>query len=102
MPFRKLAGGVAVTLRVTPRAPANRIKGIAGEAGGASVLKIAVTAAPQGGKANAALIRLLARTWKLPKTSLSVASGAGSRRKVVHIAGDADALLARLRAWEKT
>lgn len=102
MPFRATEDGVAVALRVTPGASANRIKGIAVDADGASVLKVAVTAAPEGGKANAALIRLLARAWKVPKTSLSVASGAGSRRKVVHIEGDPRELLARLREWEKT
>ncbi len=102
MPFRATEDGVAVALRVTPKASANRIGGIAEDADGASVVAVAVTAAPEGGKANAALIRLLARAWKVPKTSLSVASGAGSRRKVLHIAGDPQELLARLRAWEKT
>lgn len=101
MPFHSTDDGVSVALRVTPKASANRIKGIAADAEGAAVLTVAVTAAPEGGKANAALIRLLAKAWKMPKTSLSVASGAGSRRKVVHIAGDPEELLARLRAWEK-
>ncbi len=101
MPFHSVAGGVTVALRVTPRASANRVRGVAVEADGASVLKVAVTAAPEGGKANAALIRLLARAWKVPKTSLSVASGAGARRKVVHVAGDPQELLARLLAWER-
>ncbi len=102
MPFRATRDGVAIALRVTPGASANRIKGVAADAEGVAVLTVAVTAAPEGGKANAALIRLLAKTWKVPKTSLSVASGAGSRRKVVHIAGDPGELLARLREWEKT
>ncbi len=101
-PFRAVAGGVTVALRVTPGASANRVHGIAADADGALVLKVAVTAAPERGKANAALIRLLAKAWKVPKTSLSVVSGAGSRRKVVHVAGEPGKLLARLRAWEKT
>ncbi len=101
MPFRTSQDGVTVALRVTPKASANRVHGVAVEADGASVLKVAVTAAPRDGKANAALIRLLAKAWKFPKTSLSVTSGAISRRKVVHIAGEPGALLARLRAWER-
>ena len=101
MPFRTTEGGVAVALRLTPKASANRIRGIEKQADGAFVLKAAVTAAPEGGKANAALLKLLARAWKLPKTSLSVVSGATSRRKVVHVAGDPADLLVKLREWTR-
>lgn len=61
-----------------------------------------VTAPPESGKANAALLKLLAKAWKLPKTSLSVISGATARRKVVHIAGDPATLLTRLKDWGRT
>ena len=61
-----------------------------------------MTAVPEGGKANAALLKLLAKTWKLPKTSLTIASGATSRRKVVHIAGDPAVLYGILKEWGRT
>jgi uncharacterized protein YggU (UPF0235/DUF167 family) len=61
-----------------------------------------VTAVPEDGKANAALLKLLAKTWKLPKTSLTIASGATSRRKVVQIAGDPAVLYAMLIEWGRT
>jgi uncharacterized protein YggU (UPF0235/DUF167 family) len=43
-------------------------------------------------------LRLLAKEWRLPRSSLSIAAGAKSRNKVVHIAGDSAALMARLDA----
>lgn len=91
-----------VTIRLTPRSSANRILGVERLADGSSVLKVSVTAVPEGGKANAALIKLLAKAWKLPKTSLSVASGATSRRKVLLVSGDVDKLIARLQQWGRT
>ncbi len=63
------------------------------------MLKISVSAAPDKGKANDAVIKLLAKEWRVPKTSISVASGATDRRKTLHIAGDPSALEARLRSW---
>lgn len=75
-----------------------RILGVAEEADGARVLKVAVSAPPEDGKANAALIELLARALKVPRGALSIAAGAASRRKLVDIAGDAETLRPRLRA----
>lgn len=98
-PFSETGGGALVALRLTPKSSANAIRGIARDADGAIHLKVTVTTVPEDGKANAALLKLLAKTWKLPKTSLTVASGATSRRKVVQIAGDPAALCAMLNEW---
>ncbi len=73
--------------------------GIAEQADGKGALKINVTAVPERGKANTALIALLSKTWRLPKTRLTLASGATDRRKVVHISGDTDALIRTLEDW---
>lgn len=102
VPFASAGDAVTVTVRLTPKASADRIQGIASEADGSAVLKVQVTAVPEAGKANAALVKLLAKTWKLPKTSLSVVSGATSRRKVVRIAGEPRELLDRLQTWVRT
>jgi uncharacterized protein (TIGR00251 family) len=102
VPFQPTNGGVLATIRLAPKASANRIRGIEREADGLAILKVTVTAAPEAGKANTALIKLLAKTWKLPKTSLSVVSGATSRRKVVLVSGQPDALIARLKEWVRT
>lgn len=99
--FNAVAAGLAVSLRVTPNAARARIDGIAAEADGTEFLKVAVTATPEDGKANAAVIKLLAKEWRLPKTSLSIASGARSRRKTLVIAGDVRELETKLIGWLK-
>lgn len=63
------------------------------------MLKIAVTAVPEAGKANAAMIKLLAKEWHLPKSALGIAAGATDRRKVLMIEGETNALMDRLGAW---
>ena len=74
---------------------------MADEADGAKVLKIAVTVPPEDGRANRAVIELMAKEWKLPKSAFEIASGATGRRKSVAVAGDPAALLHRLDAWLK-
>ena len=101
-PFRRSPQGVLVALRLTPKASANRIAGTMQEAGGETILKVNVTAAPEAGKANTALLKLLAGAWKLPRSSLTVVAGMTARRKVVLVRGEPDALIARLKEWGKT
>lgn len=81
---------IRLKVKVTPKASSDRIQGW--EEG---VLKIAVTAAPEDGKANKAVIALLAKRLKLPKSAIDIASGETSRHKTLLIDGD-DALLAQL------
>ena len=98
-PFSPVSGGVRFHVRLAPKAARDRIDGIHADAGGRPLLKVAVTAPPEGGKANAALIKLLAKEWRLPKSALAIAAGATERRKVLTIAGDTDELMDRLAAW---
>ncbi len=98
-PFTAAADGLRVALRLTPKAGRDRIAGTAAEADGGVVLKVQVTAVPEDGKANAALIRLLAKQWRLPRTSMAVIQGATDRRKVILISGDAAELRQRLDLW---
>ena len=98
LPFDAAAdGGLRVTLKVTPKAARAAIVGA--DADGNAFLKVAVTAAPERGKANAAAIKLLARAWRLPPSSLSMTGGATARRKTMHVAGDAANLLKQLNEW---
>jgi len=104
VPFRASPAGVRVWLRVTPKAKHSQFGGLAdepdgGPAGQARALKVAVTAAPEGGKANDAVIALLAREWGVAKSAVSVVSGATGRRKLVEIRGAPQELLARLQGW---
>ena len=87
-----------VAIRLTPRARADRIDGVAFSADGRAVLKVAVTAPPAENRANDALIAVLAKAWRLPRRDISIVGGSKSRNKIVHIAGEPRALLQRLAA----
>jgi uncharacterized protein YggU (UPF0235/DUF167 family) len=71
-----------IAVRLTPRARADEI---VGERGG--VLLVRVVAAPEGGRANAALCRLLAKRAGVGVRSVSVVRGAVSREKIVRVEG---------------
>jgi len=86
------ADGIRLSIRLTPRARRNAILGIAETADGDRVLKVGVTAAPVGGKANEALIKLLAKHWHLAKSDIRLISGQTARSKVLHITGPATKL----------
>lgn len=98
-PFLPVADGLKLRVRLTPRARRAGIDGLVADAEGALALKVAVTAAPEKGAANEALIRLIAKTWRLPASSITLASGATDRRKLLHLAGDPKALAAALQDW---
>jgi uncharacterized protein (TIGR00251 family) len=94
-PFSAVDGGVTLAVRLAPKASENRIGPVALDDAGGAVLKVAVTEIPEGGKANKALIRLLAKSWRLPKTAISVKRGHKDRRKTLFIEGPAQELLKR-------
>ncbi len=98
-PFEAVAEGLRVALKVTPKAARAGITGVEADAAGRAVLKVRVPESPEGGKANAAVVKLLAKAWKLPKGALRVTAGAKDRRKTLLVAGDPDELAPRLRSW---
>ena len=74
--------GVILSIRTQPGSSKNRI---IGEYGGR--LKLAVTAAPEKGKANKAVIELLADTLHISESSIHIISGESSRDKRLMIEG---------------
>jgi uncharacterized protein (TIGR00251 family) len=96
--MRAAADGVRVAVRLTPRGRADRLLGIAHLSDGAAVLKVSVTAPPAEGRANDALLQLLAREWGVPRRDLAIVGGLKSRSKTVHIAGEPALLLKRVGA----
>ena len=82
MPFEAADGGCRVRLWVQPRAARDGVVGIQGDA-----VKVRLTAPPVEGKANAALLRFLARQLGVSRGAVKLTAGAGSRRKTVQIAG---------------
>ena len=85
-------------LKVTPNAAQRSVHGVFAEGHGA-VLKVGVTAAPEGGKANTAVVNLLAWEWRLPRSRFHVTAGAAIRGKTVLVEGDPATLLAQLNQW---
>jgi hypothetical protein len=82
---------VTFTIRVTPRASGNAI---GGERGGA--LLVRVTAPPIEGKANDAVVAVLARALCVPRGAVRLERGAAARTKVVSVPLGAEAALRRL------
>jgi len=95
-PWQAVAGGVIVTLRLTPKGGRDAIDGVETRADGQPVLKVRVRAAPTEGEANAALLKLLAHALGIPARDLTLVGGAAARVKRVKITGDGNALMAAL------
>ncbi len=82
IPIRDTAQGASFAVKVHPRAKKNAITGEMGEA-----LKLSLTAPPIEGRANEAVIEFLAAFLKVPRSSVTIASGQTSRAKVVRVHG---------------
>jgi uncharacterized protein (TIGR00251 family) len=76
------SGAITFAVKVHPRAKRDAIVGELGDA-----LKIALKAPPVEGRANEACIEFFAKLLKVPRSSVTIASGESSRNKVVRIAG---------------
>ncbi len=96
-PFELSAKGVTVAVRLQPGASQNQIDGLMQLDDGATLLKARVSAPPEKGKANAALIKLLAKSWRLPKSSIEVQSGQSNRSKILLLRGGGMELLEALK-----
>ena len=85
-----------MAIRLVPRAKADRLVAIGAAAGGGRVLKATVTAPAEAGRANEALLQLLAKAWHIPRRDLSIVQGLRSRDKAVRIAGDPQQLIEKI------
>lgn len=85
--FKDAQLGAALTIKVTPRARANKLAGVMDD----GTLKVQVTAPPEAGQANAALVALLAKTFGLPAEQVEIIAGHGAERKLVSLVGIAPA-----------
>ena len=83
---------VRLSVRLTPRSSRDAIAGFEGE-----TLRVRVTAPPVEGRANRALVRLLAKRLGVPRGAVRVVAGQASRSKIVAVDGlDAAELRRRL------
>jgi uncharacterized protein len=93
IPVYDTSAGASFAVKIHPRARKNAITG---EVGGA--LKLDLTAPPIEGRANQACIEFFANLLKVPRSSVTIASGQTSRRKVIRVAGlSADEIRKRLK-----
>ncbi|MBU1375871.1 MAG: DUF167 domain-containing protein [Alphaproteobacteria bacterium] len=84
-----------LTVRVAPRGGRDAVEGWMLDEAGRPVLKLRVSAAAAEGAANAAVVVLLAKALKLPKSAVRIASGETARVKRLEIEGAEPADLAR-------
>ena len=96
LPWNAVAGGVSLSVRLTPKGGRDAIDGIAVLADGSAVVKARVSAAPSEGEANAALIKLIAKSLRIPQRVVTLVSGDTARIKRLTVAGDSPTLMAAL------
>ncbi|RAK63302.1 DUF167 family protein [Phenylobacterium kunshanense] len=82
-----------LTVRVTPRGGRDAVEGWSADEAGRPILKLRVSAAAAEGAANAAVIVLLAKALKVPKSAVRIASGDTARIKRLDIDGVDDAVI---------
>ena len=96
-PLRTTPKGTVLHVRVTPKSGRDEISGLVATATGQVALALKVTAIPDKGKANQAVIEVLAKSLHISKSSFRLASGETSRDKVVEVVANLDMIDAFLR-----
>jgi uncharacterized protein (TIGR00251 family) len=82
IPVHESSAGVTFAVKLHPRARKNAITG---ELGG--TLKLSLTSPPVEGRANKACTEFFAKLLKVPRSSVTIASGQTSRQKMIHVSG---------------
>ncbi|MGO8081682.1 DUF167 domain-containing protein [Rhizobium leguminosarum] len=85
-----------LAVRLTPNGGRDALDGVEADSEGEAFLKARVTAVPEKGKANKALMLLIARSLRVPKSSVSLVSGETARKKILRIDGDPEDLVKKL------
>jgi uncharacterized protein YggU (UPF0235/DUF167 family) len=85
-------------LRVTPKSRSDELLGVTPD----GVVRVRVTAAPQDGEANQAVLRLLSRALGVPRSAVRIKAGAGARDKWVEVEGLEAAEAMRLLTRDRT
>jgi uncharacterized protein (TIGR00251 family) len=81
-PLSEADEGVRLRVRAVPKAGRNEVAGVRN-----GRLLVRVTAAPEDGKANTAIVKLLSKTWSLPASAIELTAGATSRDKTFLLRG---------------
>ncbi|MBB4191273.1 hypothetical protein GGE45_002840 [Rhizobium aethiopicum] len=97
-PWKIFDDHLRLAVRLTPNGGRDAIDGVEADGDGETLLKARVTSVPEKGKANKALILLIARSLRIPKSSISLVSGETARKKILRIEGDPEDLVKKLEA----
>jgi len=97
LPWQRTATGLRLTVRLTPRGGRDALGGVRRDQAGRAQLLARVASPPVEGAANAALVRLVAKSLGVAKSAVTLASGRTARIKTLEIAGDPVALERALR-----
>jgi len=97
-PWTRTETGLRLMVRLTPRAGENALGGLREIEPGQPLLLAKVTAPPLEGQANAALVKLVAKTLGVPKSAVTIDAGEPSRIKALESSGDAARLADALEA----
>ena len=100
-PWQASSDHLRLSIRLTPNGGRDAIDGVETGSDGECHLKARVSAVPEKGKANKALIALLAKSLGIPKSSISLVSGDTARKKILRIDGDPEDLIGKLNAMRK-
>ena len=94
--FEPCPNGLRLRVKLSPKAAANKIGKVMDLSDGGQALKVSVTTVPENGKANEALIKLLAKQLHIAKGSIQITHGQTDKLKTLLIEGDAGDLQTRL------
>jgi hypothetical protein len=95
-PYRRVAGGVLLHVRVTPNAGVDRIEGIEQRDDASVVLRVRVAAVSDRGRANLAVVALVAKRLGVAKSSVTVVAGETARLKTLRVQGEPEGLVAAI------
>jgi uncharacterized protein (TIGR00251 family) len=99
--YRVEPAAIVLTVRLTPRAARDSVDGVGTLSDGRAVILARVRAVPDKGAANRALVELLAKTLRVPKSAVEVIAGTTARLKQVRVAGEPQVLGAMVEAWSQ-
>ncbi len=92
LPLRQTPKGLFLHVKATPKASRDEVTGIVPQADGSMALAVKVTSVPEKGKANAAIVALIAKAAHIPKSALEQVAGETDRHKVFRLASHAEAV----------
>lgn len=96
-PFKLFDDHIRLAIRLTPNGGRDDVDGVELNGNGEAHLKVRVSDVPEKGKANKALIAMLAKRLGIAKSAITLVSGDTARQKILRIDGDPEDLQEKLK-----